>query len=88
MLTSNVSESKRDESGNTFDVEFNSNPPTHRCGHTGGGTAEVLDPPYELSIVNRTYTLPRLTRKPLRNLFARLYFSASPHLGDKCYSIS
>jgi hypothetical protein len=45
--TTNVYSAKRVENGNTNSVEYHPNPPFHRAGHTGGGSAEDLDPPYK-----------------------------------------
>jgi hypothetical protein len=45
LLCTLQSSEKRDANGNTIDVEFNPNPPTHLCMHTGGQAAEDLAPP-------------------------------------------
>jgi hypothetical protein len=47
-------ESKRDANGNTIDVEFNPNPPTHLCMQTGGEAAEDLAPPTNSNPVRET----------------------------------
>jgi hypothetical protein len=50
---------KRDENGNTNNVEFHPNPPFHRSGHTGGGAAEDLDPPYKFETRPGTLAYPK-----------------------------
>jgi hypothetical protein len=44
--TTNACSLRRDENGNTNNVKFHPNSLFYRCGHTGGGSAEYLDPPY------------------------------------------